>query len=139
MYDKTMTTLVFQSKLKKEERSLKLSDLREAQHLYSTADAADSLYYVMERAIRLLTLRYSNHEKSLMECGYAISYKSSEGGGTIASTTPEEQSQFLEATFAWAEALSPRELRKSLCSMGSFHQGLRLARIVKGDESIEVL
>ena len=132
------TVLIFQNK-RKEEISFNLPDLREAQHLYSTADAVGSLYYIMERAIRLLTLRYSNHEKSLYECGYAISHKSSEGGGIIASTTPEEQSQFLDATFAWAEALSPRELRKSLCSMGNFHQGLRLARIVKGDESIEVL
>ena len=132
------TVLVFQNK-RKEEVSFSLPDLREAQHLYSTADTAGSLYYIMERAIRLLTLRYSNHEKSLYECGYAISHKSSEGGGIIASTTPEEQSQFLDATFAWAEALSPRELRKSLCSMGNFHQGLRLTRIVKGDDTIEVL
>ena len=134
-----MTTLVFQSKLKKEERSLKLSDLREAQHFYSTADAAGSLYYVMEEAIRLLTLRYSGSAESLEECGYAIVEKSSEGGGIIASTTPEEQKEFLEATFSWAESLSPKELRKSLCSMGNFRQGLRLARIVKGDDTIEVL
>ena len=132
------TVLIFQNK-RKEEISFNLPDIREEQHLYSTADAVGSLYYIMERAIRLLTLRYSNHEKSLYECGYAISYKSSEGGGIIASTTPEEQSQFLDATFAWAEALSPRELRKSLCSMGNFHQGLRLTRIVKGDDTIEVL
>ena len=132
-----ITVLIFQNK-RKEEVSVNLADLREAQHLYGDS-SKESIYYVMERAIRLLTLRYSNHEKSLMECGYAISYKSSEGGGTIASTTPEEQSQFLEATFAWAEALSPRLLRKSLCSLGTFYQGYRLAAIVKGDESIEVL
>ena len=133
----TGTTLVFENK-RSEKREISLSQLKEAQHLYGDR-SKESIYYAMERAIRLLTLRYSNHEKSLYECGYAISYKSSEGGGTIASTTPEEQEPFLSETFSWAESLSAKELRKSLCSMGNFHQGLRLARIVKGDESIEVL
>ena len=137
--DRTMTgtTLVFENK-RSEKREISLSQLKEAQHLYGDS-SKESIYYAMERAIRLLTLRYSNHEKSLYECGYAISYKSSEGGGTIASTTPKEQSQFLSESLDWAEALSPRELRKSLCSLGAFRQGWRLAAIVKGDESIKVL
>ena len=133
-----ITVLIFQNK-RKEEISFNLPDLREAQHLYSTASAVGSLYYIMEKAIRLITLRYSGHTHALMECGYAIVEKSSEGGGTITSTTPEEQSQFLSESLDWAEALSPRELRKSLCPMGTFYQGYRLAAIVKGDESIEVL
>ena len=74
-----ITVLVFQNK-RKEEFLVNLPDLREAQHLYSTASAVGSLYYIMEKAIRLITLRYSGHTHALMECGYAIVEKSSEGG-----------------------------------------------------------
>ena len=127
------TVLVFQSK-RFSERKISLSDLREAQHLYEDRDRDkdSNIYYCMERAIRLLTSRYSGSEKSVMECGYALRQT------TITSTTPSEQEPFLSETFAWAEALSPRELRKSLCSLGTFHQGWRLASIVKGDDVITV-
>ena len=138
MYDRTMTTLVFQNK-RLSEFAFNLSKLSEAQHLYPNRDSKESLYYVMEEAIRILTLRYSNSAKSLKECGYAlVESSSSEGGCKISSTTPEEQEPFLSETFSWAESPSPRELRKSLCSMGTF-QGFRLVRIVKGDDTIEVL